>query len=89
MGAHSFLTTARADSAAEAFKAAVEQAHYDHGHDPYNGTISTVSTYRMVPEGTEDPEGWCIENAQKWEWCGCWRHDDDQTLWHFAGWAAS
>lgn len=31
-----------------AYKELCRQAQYDHGHDPYNGTISTTSGYVIV-----------------------------------------
>lgn len=35
----------------DAYAALVEQARHDHGHDPYNGSISTTSGYVMVHPG--------------------------------------
>ena len=49
MGATDFTTTATGRNAQEAYRAACEEATYEHGHDPYNGTISTTSGVRELP----------------------------------------
>lgn len=43
MGACTFIQTAIAKDLETAYRNAVRQAEYDHGHDSYNGTISTTS----------------------------------------------
>jgi hypothetical protein len=45
MGAQVFeiLTVGRFKSASEAYSYECEEAEYDDGHDPYNGTISTTN----------------------------------------------
>lgn len=54
MGAHTFETYRDVDGrgAGEAYRAAVEDALYEYGHDGYNGTISTTSGCVLV---TQDP----------------------------------
>jgi hypothetical protein len=51
MGATNFESIVRGDGLTmeEAYRQAVEQAHYDYGHDPYNGTISTTSGVVLDP----------------------------------------
>ncbi|WP_137726372.1 hypothetical protein [Prescottella subtropica] len=49
MGAHSFDETIYTDANAEdAYRELVEQAVHEHGHDGYNGTISTTSGVSVV-----------------------------------------
>ena len=45
MGATNFSTTKVAKTPKEAYKKAVKGAEYEHGHDGYNGTISTTNGY--------------------------------------------
>ena len=45
MGATDFRLTSRGVSVREAFQDAVEAAEHEHGHDSYNGTISTTQYY--------------------------------------------
>ena len=82
MGAHDFSTTKIAKTPREAYKEAVKGALYEHGHDGYNGTISTTDDYYFFDEhprwGTKKFDDW--ENKilskedgpiQKWVACGC------------------
>mgnify|MGYP003146508580 FL=1 len=50
MGAHesNVIKVGRYKSAETAYKSAVEDAHWEHGHSGYNGTISTSSGFRMI-----------------------------------------
>ena len=50
MGAHecNVLKIGRYESAKTAYKAAVDDANWEHGHDGYNGTISTSDGFRMI-----------------------------------------
>jgi hypothetical protein len=43
MGAHNFYTVSHGSTINEAYRSAVDTAHYEYGHDAYNGTISTTS----------------------------------------------
>lgn len=43
MGACDFTTISYGKDLKDAFNNAVENARYEHGHDSYNGTISTTS----------------------------------------------
>jgi len=64
MGAQVFeiLTVGRFKSASEAYSYECEEAQYDDGHDPYNGTISTTDRcYRRTEfprYGTRKFDGW-------------------------------
>ena len=42
MGASTFQCLASGDSLQDAYQNAVQSAVYSHGHEPYNGTISTT-----------------------------------------------
>lgn len=42
MGACSFYQSAYGKDLQDAYKNAVDEARYEHGHDSYNGTISTT-----------------------------------------------
>jgi hypothetical protein len=99
MGSHDFHTSVYAKTADEAFKEAQQEAQYEYGHNPYNGTISTVMGFKMIPfEEDETPRDWhnrVIEDPriEKWEDCACAADPDEPiengyTLWHFSGWAA-
>ena len=101
MGAHSFTASVYAESAAKGYVLLVNEAVYNHGHDPYNGTISTTNGFKMVPFlGEESSEAWMERmmdhpDAEKWGNCACTeathveKNDEGWPLWHFAGWAAS
>ena len=82
MGATNFSITKVAKTPKEAYKKAVEGAEYEHGHDGYNGTISTTEGYYFFDEhprwGTKKFDDW--ENkilskdygpVKKWGACGC------------------
>jgi len=99
MGAHSFTASVYAPTAADGYSMLVDEAVYDHGHDPYNGTISTTSGFKIVPfmEG-ESSEQWServLDITEKRGSCACIeathveKNDEGWPLWHFAGWAAS
>lgn len=77
MGSHSFdVYVATTKSAEEAYEGAVKDALHEHGHDGYNGTISTTSGFQIMSqrplpmrEAYELVER-TIENFHKWEACG-------------------
>lgn len=48
MGAHGFVEFHPGPDCAAAYRAACEQALYEHGHDGYNGTISTTDGVSVV-----------------------------------------
>ena len=47
MGACEFEDYGFGRTAEVAFNSCVREAHYDQGHDSYNGTISTVANYKV------------------------------------------
>jgi len=67
----------------DAYNSLVEEAHYEYGHDSYNGTISTTSGFRDITSeapryGTkafEKFEDKVLENRMygisKWDDCAC------------------
>lgn len=55
----------------DAYRNAVDDAHYQNGHDSYNGTISTTHGYLDKTElfnqmGEEAFEEYAVETTQKW-----------------------
>lgn len=95
MGSHNFSTQSQGKTMSEAYKNAVDDAHYQHGHDPYNGTISTTSGFK---DKTNVLNGQCegdlrkfddvaCDNTEKWE--SCWGAKIDENTYLFVGWAAS
>lgn len=101
MGAHDFSDQALGVTADDAFIAACQQAEYEEGHNPYNGTISTNSSFVVIPlipeESREDWERRVQDDpgVHKWGPCGCVadpdfepREEDGARIWWFAGWAA-
>ena len=54
MGASTFQCIASGDSLQDAYQNAVQSAVYSHGHEPYNGTISTT-------DGVVDRSGFWME----------------------------
>ena len=94
MGACSFMAYGHGKNPGAGYKDAVDEAIYDYGHDPYNGTISTTSGFVMIPrEEDESYEEWArrvIEDSrvQKWQDCACTAGNSKEE-WVFAGWAAT
>ena len=96
MGADEFFTTARGNSAKEAFASAVEDARYEHGHGGYTGTIAEKNGFTIieVPKGQE-PLAYanelldeCDERIDdKWGPAGCVEISDKEFA--FFGWASS
>jgi hypothetical protein len=58
MGAHDFSDRAFGKTAQDAFRAAYDAAVWEYGHDGYNGTISTVASFRefVRPKSLTDEE---------------------------------
>jgi len=56
MGAVDFSHFAKGKTAQEAFIAARDQAHYDHGHAGYTGTIAEKHSFVMIPFQPPEPE---------------------------------
>ena len=100
MGACNFITFKVAKTKEEAFRELVEEAQWEYGHDPYNGTISTTSLSRRPAKvirkrftkkaereaiDVAEADGW----GEKWESraidCGATKGGH---VWAFYGWAA-
>lgn len=102
MGANTFFHEASGKNAKDAFRNAVEEAQYDHGHSGYTGTIAEKESFVMIslPEGT-DPYTRAeelIDNGDgrvddKWGPAGCIefppKDNDTQRHFLFFGWASS
>lgn len=81
MGAHTFGTTigGKGVDAKQAYSLAVTAAHYEHGHDPYNGTISTTEGFVMIDPGKRQignvADDVCMgtikSDVRKWGPAGC------------------
>ena len=79
MGSHTFSNVGYAKTADEAYSDLCEQARWEHGHDPYNGTISTTIGFTVKPLGqkrfTEAAiDRWyeqAIDNTDKHTPCWC------------------
>tara|TARA_R110000850_G_scaffold12595_1_gene42179 strand:- start:387 stop:728 length:342 start_codon:yes stop_codon:yes gene_type:complete len=79
MGATNFdnLAVGRYKNASDAYNDLVEEAEYECGHDPYNGTISTTNGFKTSNDnpryGTKSFDKWeekMIDDMDKYE-CIC------------------
>lgn len=98
MGGQTFYVVTNGESADEAFRHAVSQAQYDHGHAGYSGTIAEKREFRMatgvgvVPTSrealrlAEDILDVRAEFDDKWGPAGCIAIDGGRYL--FFGWAS-
>ena len=96
MGANTFETAARGQTAPAAFEAAREQAFSDHGHAGYTGTLAEKHDFTVipVPEG-QDPREFArslidaddVRVSDKWGPAGCIKLSPED--WLFFGWASS
>jgi len=96
MGASEFGTRAKGKTAREAFKAAQDQAFYDHGHAGYSGTIAEKNGFVIiaVPDGHDPIEFACrlVDEddphiSGKWGPAGCVKVAEG--VFYFFGWASS
>lgn len=101
MGACNFIEFKAAKTAEEAFAMLVDEASWEHGHDPYNGTISTTSLSRRAPKVvqkrfTENARERAYKVAEDDEWgekrearaVDCGACGKGRHMWAFYGWAA-
>lgn len=100
MGACNFIDFKAARTAQEAFDALVQEAFYEYGHDPCNGTISTTCLtgrpVRIADEWSEEARELAIVEADANEWgeklearaVDCGACGDGLRMWAFYGWAA-
>ena len=101
MGACNFIDFKAAETAREAFDMLVSEAFWEHGHDPYNGTISTChlkgNPTRVSDTWSEQARELAIQEAEDNGWgekrearaidCG-FVGDSREHMWAFYGWAA-
>jgi hypothetical protein len=76
-GAQSFSVASDGTDAREVFKQLVDEAYYEYGHDPYNGTISTTDfngrVIKIADVYSEEADTKAREyiekdgNGEKWE----------------------
>ena len=104
MGSHNLSDRAVGKTMREAYDSAVSYAESEHGHNAYNGTISTTEGFddhtvrfkELIKEHGEKKgvrewyeEAW--DNTTKWEevWgAEILKTGDEDNLYLFAGWAA-
>lgn len=73
MGANEIVLEYSGKNMKEAFNNAQEDAIYEYGHDPYNGTISTCTLTKNVTSAynqAEDKQAFIndhLEKVDKWE----------------------
>jgi len=103
MGASTFQCIASGDSLQDAYQNAVQSAVYSHGHEPYNGTISTTEgvvdqSDRLADLADETLGGTNIEAERAWtieaynhteKYGPCWGAKVESGKYIFAGWANS
>ena len=105
MGAEFFKTLVKGqDSPDEAFKYAVAQAEYDHGHSGYTGTIAEKDTYKVIKTVSSEEEAYRLANeildqdtsdvCDKWGPAGFIRivsetNPDSKPMFLFFGWAST
>lgn len=100
MGACNFIEFKEAKTADAAFVELVQEAFWEHGHDPYNGTISTTwlkdKPIRIADKWSEDVRELAIAEADANGWgekresraIDCGEYMDGLHMWAFYGWAA-
>lgn len=74
------------------YRKAVEQAIYDFGHDPYNGTISTTCGIKLADHSlfNTDDEAveWLKDHCQKWGQVQVVKVGMHTSFHYLAGWWA-
>jgi len=102
MGASVFFTSASGSSAKEAFRDAVDEAAYEHGHGGYTGTIAEKNEFVMCSsevyntfDEAYDFANSLIDNddrrvSDKWGPAGCvkFMKKDKSIAYLFFGWAS-
>lgn len=71
MGAEFNIDQAVGVTMRDAYQNAVDDAHYQYGHDPYNGTISTTHGFVDVTKlfnsmSEQEFEDTAFDNIEKW-----------------------
>ena len=82
-----------ADAVKVWYKKAVDQAEYESGHNPYNGTISTTKGIKFLLDVFLDEAkayDYALDNSEKWGRMGCVTLlENGKHYWIISGWAAS
>ena len=83
---HYTVSKQKFTSAIEAYRELVDEALYEYGHDPYSGTIATCELQGKISKPKDD-EAYekQLDAIHKRD---CWYYEDD-THYHFIGWAAT
>ena len=103
MGASEFVSTARGNTAQDAFGKAREEAQYESGHGGYSGTIAEKHTFKVLGSAATLKEahemaGKLLEDCDpriddKWGPAGCITVPPPQkgalAIFVFFGWASS
>jgi len=72
-------------NAVDAYNDLVDQALYEHGHNPYSGTIATCELQGKINKPKDDEAFDAqLDAIHKRD---CWYYEDDEHY-HFIGWAA-
>lgn len=93
-GSESFINVAYGDDAEQCFNELVQEAQYEYGHDPHNGTISTQSGYNVLKmQFNSRNEAECyadmnLDSVQKYHCEAVKFTENDKTGYVFFGWAA-
>lgn len=93
-GSESFINVAYGDDAEQCFNELVQEAQYEYGHDPHNGTISTQSGYNVLKmQFNSRNEAECyadmnLDSVQKYHCEAVKFTENGKTGYVFFGWAA-
>ena len=99
MGGDVFYTESEGTNIDEAFRKAVEQAEWEHGHAGYTGTIAEKTGFTLIPDsewkGKYDPKWYArklVDDGDsrvddKWGPAGAIQLEEGR--WLFFGWASS
>ena len=91
MGSQTFKVRVLGLDAKNAFRYAVQQAQYDHGHSGYTGTIAEKYEFVMIPclgaKFIDDVVQKYIDDSDKRDPAGCIEIEPGKYL--FFGWASS
>ena len=87
------LKTTNKKEIEEKFKERQEQDIWEHGHDAYNGTFSTVDYVKIIDRtfsNRDEAEEFCIDNAEKWTYAVAVKiqEDDKEPYTYIGAWAA-
>lgn len=93
-GSESFIDVAYGDDPEQCFNELVQEAQYEYGHDPHNGTISTQSGYNVLKmqfNSRNEAERYAdmnLDSVQKYHCEAVKFTENGKTGFVFFGWAA-